>query len=531
MSTRTDDQAEEALLDPGSSQHECSRLALQRVNTADNDSLSHSEHSRIRKLLYISHFLSTWNSRVFEMGSFLFLANIYPQTLLPTSVYALARAGSAAIVSPWLGPYIDRANRLKAVRISIGKLSHIGASWHILTLAYTQFDVLRQKKMYANAFLAVISMLACVEKLSSVLNTISVERDWVVTVAAGHEQRLALMNAQMRRIDLFCKLIGPLAIAFVDGASPSIAILATGAMTAISVPVEYFTIARVYHKIAVLQEPKKITHHRRRSSESLWSRIKNSLSGTAIYLRHPALLPSFSLALLYLTVLSFSGQMITYLVALGLSSAFIGVLRGITALFELSATWIAPKVTSRIGPIRAGIWFINWEIFCVVIACAFFWLDYNPTIAAIGTVSAVMASRIGLWGFDLSAQIIIQEEVEERYRGAFSSQEFALQNIFEMLAFASTIVFPDPGQFKYPATVTAGAVGLAGVLYAAFVRSRRGHLIHLCRCIDLNGRNKDHHHLWTRVPSEENADEEPANDEGVDDQAPAADAREYSTLS
>lgn len=218
-----------------------------------------------------------------------------------------------------------------------------------------------------------------------------------------------VMNAQMRRIDLFCKLLGPLAIAFVDGASPRIAILSTGTMTAVSVLVEYFTIARVYHKIPALQEPKDVALHRRRSSESIWSRIKTSLSGTAIYLQHPALLPSFSLALLYLTVLSFSGQMITYLIALGLSSGLIGGLRGVSALFELSATWIAPKVTSRIGPIRAGIWFINWEIICVTIACAFFWLEYSPTIAAIGTVSAVIASRIGLWGFDLSAQIIIQE--------------------------------------------------------------------------------------------------------------------------
>lgn len=133
MSTRTDDQAEEALLDPESSQDEYSRPALQRINTADDDYISDSEHSRIRKLLYVSHFLSTWNSRVFEFAAFLFLANIYPQTLLPASVYALARAGSAAIVSPWLGPYIDTANRLKVVRISIGKPSHLERSWHGLT--------------------------------------------------------------------------------------------------------------------------------------------------------------------------------------------------------------------------------------------------------------------------------------------------------------------------------------------------------------------------------------------------------------
>jgi iron-regulated transporter 1 len=79
------------------------------------------EHGRIRIRLYTSHALSTWNSRLFEFGAFLFLAKIYPLTLLPASVYALARAAAAALVSPWLGPYIDTADRLRAVRLSIRK--------------------------------------------------------------------------------------------------------------------------------------------------------------------------------------------------------------------------------------------------------------------------------------------------------------------------------------------------------------------------------------------------------------------------
>jgi iron-regulated transporter 1 len=79
-----------------------------------------AEHSRIRLRLYTSHALSTWNSRLFEFGAFLFLAKIYPLTLLPASVYALARAAAAALISPWLGSYIDKADRLRAVRLSIG---------------------------------------------------------------------------------------------------------------------------------------------------------------------------------------------------------------------------------------------------------------------------------------------------------------------------------------------------------------------------------------------------------------------------
>ncbi len=77
----------------------------------------------ITRRLYISHFLSTWNSRSFEFGAVLFLASIFPMTLLPLSIYALVRAASAIILAPLIGRTIDRRSRLPVVRFSIGKSS------------------------------------------------------------------------------------------------------------------------------------------------------------------------------------------------------------------------------------------------------------------------------------------------------------------------------------------------------------------------------------------------------------------------
>lgn len=69
--------------------------------------------------LYISHFLSTWNSRVFEFGAVLYLATIFPGTLLPMSVYAIIRAIAAIALSPTIGHHVDTGNRLQVVRASI----------------------------------------------------------------------------------------------------------------------------------------------------------------------------------------------------------------------------------------------------------------------------------------------------------------------------------------------------------------------------------------------------------------------------
>lgn len=95
---------------------------LQHADATASPQQTDVEIRRLSRRLYVSHALSTWNSRVFEFGAFLFLAHIFPQTLLPASVYALARAASAALFSPWLGSYIDRADRLRVVRQSIRML-------------------------------------------------------------------------------------------------------------------------------------------------------------------------------------------------------------------------------------------------------------------------------------------------------------------------------------------------------------------------------------------------------------------------
>lgn len=57
------------------------------------------------------------------------------------------------------------------------------------------------------------------------------------------------MNAKMRRIDLICKLVGPLFIGLMDGISTETAILINLGMNVCSVIIEYYSIARVRFQI------------------------------------------------------------------------------------------------------------------------------------------------------------------------------------------------------------------------------------------------------------------------------------------
>ena len=451
--------------------------------------------SAVSRRLYLSHFLSTWNSRVFEFGAVLYLASIFPGTLMPMSIYALSRGLAAVLLSPAVGQYIDTTNRLTAVKVSIVAQRGVVVASCALFWALVHFDSLEGLVQYG--LLAPLSLLACIEKLASVLNLVSVERDWVVVVAGDDERLLNTINSQMRRIDLVCKLMGPFIIAIIDGFSTEVAILVNLAMNLASVVFEYYAIAKVYNAVPALHRSGRTSSAP--TNMALSATMKHSLSTMATsldtYIRHPVFRPSLALSLLYLTVLSFSGQMVTYLISTGYTSFHIAAARTISVAFEISATWLAPYIISLIGAIRAGIWFLSWQTLCLIITVAAFWSlqERSPLLASSVLVVGTILSRVGLWGFDLSAQLIVQEEVDSEARGSFSSLEASCQNTFELLSFAMTIVFARPERFRWPVAVSCAAVASAGGLYASFVRARKGHLVHfekLCGC--------DHHDVQKR---------------------------------
>ncbi|CAK7274568.1 hypothetical protein SEPCBS119000_006241 [Sporothrix epigloea] len=511
--------------------------------------------------LYVSHFLSTWNSRLFEFAAVLFLADIFPNTLLPMSVYAIVRGLVAMVFAGAIGDYIDRGNRLAVVRVSIlsqriavvvscavfwmmmhetgapgsssliissreskphGALaSGTGSSFGLLSTVFsaTVSGLARDvtinnealplfKTPFSSILFTVAVLAACVEKLGSVLNTVAVERDWIVVMTTDSAPERRLLSARMRRIDLFCKLVGPFAVSLVAAASVRAALWTTLGMSGVSVVAEYFCIATVYQRVPLLhRRPSRIsamvedeiTSTTTDSTRvlptgvglsSVWSGIQTvarrlvPFASMSLYWRHPAFLPSFALALLYLTVLSFSGQMVTFLLTAGYTPLYVGVARTTSTAFELSATWIAPRLMARLGVVRGGIWSLSWQALWLTAAMTTFFATtaqgsttggiFGASCLAIG----VALSRIGLWGFDLCAQSIVQDEVFDAQRGAFSTVEAAFQNLFEVLAFATTIVWSRPEQFHKPVIVSVAAVYTASALYTAFVRQRRGHLFH-----------------------------------------------------
>ncbi|KAJ9482693.1 hypothetical protein VN97_g10733 [Penicillium thymicola] len=441
--------------------------------------------------LYISHTLSAWNSRMFEFGAVLFLASIFPGTLLYASIYALVRAFSAVALSSWLGAQVDRSDRLVAVRYSI--------VWQRVPVAVSCLcfvaTVSTDSWAVTIALFVVQGLLACMEKLAATANTVAVERDWAIVISDSINVPRQELNASMRRIDLFCKLLAPVFISLIDSISTRYAIWTVFTLNTASVLVEYMAIYQVYQSVPALTKTQSPTTQaddinsraddpQDNASRKILNSFPETLAPWKEYIASPVFLASFALSLLYLTVLSFGATMTTYLLDTGFTSLQVSYMRIGAVAAEISGTWTAPIIMNRIGPIRSGLWFLNWQFVCVAgAAVAFVAWDSSSRFVAGTLIAGVALSRVGLWGFDLSVQFLVQENIQEHTRARFSATEMALQNVFEMLSFASTIVFPLPAQFGYPVMISSGAVAVAAVCFAAYVRKERGHLLHRSRCI------------------------------------------------
>lgn len=143
--------------------------------TSAQSTLSNAVISR----LCISHFLSAWNSRIFELGSVLFLVPIWPGSLILVSIYALARCAAAILFSPAIGNFIDHSNRLVIVQVSIfGQRVAVAISCGFLIYMISQTRGDHASPQFIVTFTFIV-LLAGVEKLCHILNSVSVTRDWV----------------------------------------------------------------------------------------------------------------------------------------------------------------------------------------------------------------------------------------------------------------------------------------------------------------------------------------------------------------
>ncbi|XXG98718.1 hypothetical protein Hte_005047 [Hypoxylon texense] len=325
-------------------------LADESTTIRDDGGVAPNSLTRSQALnLYVSHAFSTWNAR----GMII----VYFAMILFSSS-----------VGRWVERSPDRLRTLLSTILCNRGSVILGSFFWILILS--QRDPAGDDEAAAfvfppNAFLkgvgfAVAVALGIVERLSASGNLISMERDWVVAVAApaGRPYDLTHLNAAMRRIDLVCKLLSPILVSAAISALGSVrlGVVFTGLTSLLSIPVEVFSATRVWKSSPLLQAPRAVAPPAPRRTEvesrSWLARSRQYFHGFEMYFGTTVWIPSVALALLHFNMLTWRATFITYLINIGYSLNTITIARAIGSVFEISSTVITPRGIEYMGKAR-----------------------------------------------------------------------------------------------------------------------------------------------------------------------------------
>ncbi|KAH9309813.1 hypothetical protein KI387_037724, partial [Taxus chinensis] len=354
--------------------------------------------AHILRYLYVGHFLARWGARMWEFSVGLFMLDVWPSSLMLTSLYGVVEASAIAIFGPIVGDWIDRVQYIKVLKTWLGlqSLSFIIAGGAVSVLLIYPSSAFGQLSFMA--LVIVTNACGALGALASLGGAILIERDWIVVISEGHPpDMLTQMNVVTRRIDLSCKLLAPVAVGFIMSyASVAASAIVLVVWNILSTGLEYWLLSSVYHAIPTLNLKTKREKGREKvfSEESLdhldretstihltsneentsvqkeielksWrkkllQRILHipTIEAWVVYIQQDVVLAGFALSMLYFTVLSFGTLMTATLSWKGVPTYVLGLARGVSAVVGISATLLYPILHSRFQSLRTGLWSI-----------------------------------------------------------------------------------------------------------------------------------------------------------------------------
>lgn len=470
---------------------------LQIVSSYDHSNLNTMHMSidrsiNLRRSLYLSYWFASFGDRAWEFASVISIVELFPTSLVGASVFGLIETSINLLGSPIVGGLIDRSQRLTTVKISvIGQNAVMALACVVFYIAFTREkcdqsinhcpsgeEVDQGLVLYLSYGILIIC--ACLIKLSSTMNKISLHKDWTPCIANSimgsplHHQStdqtlLSQMNASMRRVDLTNSVIAPLAFGVLSSmTSSTVGVICLGLWSVVSLFIELLLCQRIWDHFPSLHVKEYSTSNNQsiNRNESMASTFARSAQ---TYWNSPVFGASLAYCLLYVSLLNFGGIMTAFLASDGmrLSEALVAGGRALGALIGISATFITPKLIQKFGLVSAGSISLTSQLACVCVTeAAFLFIDsMSRDMFIVLLFGSLSASRFGLWAFDLVETEQMQMGIALSEAGVVNGAQESLTNFAYLLSFGITIVFSDPADFVYPASISFGAVVLASIIY------------------------------------------------------------------
>jgi len=309
------------------------------------------------------------------------------------------------------------------------------------------------------AALGVFTSFGVVEKLGTLLSDVSVKREWAPQLFDKATQ--PKVNSAMSQIDLTTEVVGPFCAGLLItlGATGAVqrrvpmlsaeefGFVVTGLLNALSFWPQLALLRSIYRSHSEFLQPVPPDKVAQRSGP-----VPQSGSwGT--WMRHPGGLQflSVSYALLYLTVLSPHGVLLTaYLMVRRASAWQLSLFRGAGALLGVMGAFARPRLGSCLGNRLADSLSVCWLAAWMLVAFGSFQAagsSVGLTAPLLVFCAAVCLGRPGLYSFELGILNQEQELVDKGHRSAIGAIDSALTSLATMVMFVSGMVLNQAPDF------------------------------------------------------------------------------------
>ncbi|KAI2511154.1 Ferroportin1 (FPN1) [Fragilaria crotonensis] len=439
-----------------------------------------------RYWLFATHAVAQFSEVAWKFSMSFFLSALTNHnSLVWVAAFGLSLGTAVTIGMPLMGSWIDSTtlNRLQIVQLIMGieSISIAIASLALMLLLRSQSSD-HQGPLWA-IFMASVNFFGAIAQLADQSLLVILERDWVVEMSRKDGTWLSTTNVWMRQIDLAAKVVGPVVTGTValpllvvlknadDGTTREDWTRATSVIAIVNIfalILQYVGTSIIYRLVPVLARKRFATHKSIQDEEA--STIQPShgfFSSLKLYISLPASGAGLALSVLYLNALTFgNGIMTAHLLHRAMPMERICLWRGLAALAGLAGTWVF-----RWSPLTlrwTALWSILYEFVCLLVA-ALSLAPVTPTFSTGLLIGGVLASRTGLWVFDLCVTQIQQETVPDRVRGLVGGVQQSLNSFFGLGSFAIGLAFPQ--NFDLYVLAAFGSVGLATAFYICSFRS------------------------------------------------------------
>lgn len=177
-----------------------------------------SQSFRHRYKLYAMHCCFTFISQTWSSCITFFLAALTNNSIFIVSFTGFVSALATLLLSPRIGQWADRNDRLKVVQIAIGvKIVGITGAYILCSIllssaAATDEDVVKDPNQTQKSYPAVVYLIPLFVSLTQVAYntlTICIEKDWIVVLSGNSTQWLTQTNSIMTIIDLSSSSLAP----------------------------------------------------------------------------------------------------------------------------------------------------------------------------------------------------------------------------------------------------------------------------------------------------------------------------------